>query len=81
PFHPIGMAIGDVGSVVRNAFLPLFLAWLIQILLVRFGGVRLYQAAQPFFLGMLVGFLMGVGLSLVVDMVWFPATPHRTEWF
>jgi len=81
PFHPIGMAIGDVGSVVRNAFFPLFLAWLIQTLLMRFGGVRLYQAAQPFFLGMLVGFLMGIGLSIGVDMIWFPATPHRTEWF
>ncbi len=81
PFHPVGMAIGDVGGVVRNAFLPIFLAWLLQIVLIRIGGVRMYQAAQSFFTGVILGFLMGVALSLVVDAVFFPGTPHRTEWY
>ena len=81
PFHPVGMAIGDVGGVVRNAFLPIFLAWLLQIVLIRIGGVRMYRAAQPFFTGVVLGFLMGVALSLVVDAVFFPGTPHRTEWY
>ena len=81
PFHPVGMAIGDVGGVVRNAFLPIFLAWFLQIVLIRIGGVRMYRAAQPFFTGVILGFLMGVALSLVVDAVLFPGTPHRTEWY
>jgi len=81
PFHPVGMAIGDVGGVVRNAFLPIFLAWLLQIVLIRIGGVRMYRAAQPFFTGVILGFLMGVALSLAVDAVFFPGTPHRTEWY
>ncbi len=81
PFHPVGMAIGDVGGVVRNAFLPIFLAWFLQIVLIRLGGVRMYRAAQPFFTGVVLGFLMGVALSLVVDAVFFPGTPHRTEWY
>jgi hypothetical protein len=81
PLHPIGMAVGDVGGVVRNAVLPIFLAWLIQTLLLRFGGPRLYRRAQPFFIGMLVGFTLGVALSFAVDLLWFPDTPHETEWF
>jgi hypothetical protein len=81
PLHPIGMAVGDVGGVVRNAMLPIFLAWLTQSLLIRFGGVRLYRRAQPFFIGLLVGFIMGVALSFLVDMIWFPGSPHQTEWF
>ena len=81
PFHPVGMAVGDVGGVVRNAFLPIFLAWLLQIVLIRIGGVRMYRAAQPFFTGVILGFLMGVALSLAVDEVFFPGTPHRTEWY
>lgn len=81
PLHPIGMAVGDVGGVVRNAMLPLFLAWLTQSLLLRFGGARLYHKAQPFFIGMLAGFVVGVALSFVVDVIWFPASPHQTEWY
>ena len=81
PFHPVGMAVGDVGGVVRNAFLPIFLAWFLQILLIRIGGVRMYRAAQPFFTGVVLGFLMGVALSLAVDAIFFPGTPHRTEWY
>ncbi|MEE2710870.1 MAG: DUF6785 family protein [Gemmatimonadota bacterium] len=81
PLHPIGMAVGDVGGVVRNAMLPIFLAWLIQSILIRIGGVRLYRRAQPFFIGMLVGYILGIALSFAVDMIWFPGTPHETEWF
>ena len=81
PLHPIGIAVGDVGGVVRNAMLPIFLAWLTQSLLLRFGGVVLYRKAQRFFLGMLVGFALGTGLSYLVDMMWFPGTSHATEWF
>ncbi len=81
PFHPVGMAIGDVGGVVRNAFLPIFLAWFLQIVLIRIGGVRMYRAAQPFFTGVVLGFLLGVALSMVVDAVFFPGTPHKTEWY
>ena len=75
------MAVGDVGGVVRNAFLPIFLAWLLQIVLIRIGGVRMYRAAQPFFTGAILGFLLGVVLSLAVDAVFYPGTPHRTEWY
>jgi hypothetical protein len=67
-------------SVLR-IFFPVFLAWLIQSLLLRFGGVRLYRDAQPLFLGILVGYVLGVGVSFVIDLVWFPANPHSYEAF
>lgn len=80
PFHPIGIAVGAAG-VVRNAILPIFLAWMIQMGLLRYGGVRLYRKAQPLFLGILVGYVCGIGLSYLIDTVWFPDSPHVIEWF
>lgn len=80
PLHPIGFVVA-AAAPIRSAFFPFFLAWLIQVLLLRFGGVRLYQKAQPLFLGMLVGYLIGAGVSYTIDIFWFPDTPHLYENF
>jgi hypothetical protein len=80
PLHPIGFVVA-AAAPIRSAFFPFFLAWLIQVLLLRFGGVRLYQKAQPLFLGMLVGYLIGAGVSYTIDVFWFPDTPHLYENF
>ena len=54
PLHPIGILIVYTyyGSI---AWASIFLGWLIKVILVRYGGSRLYRAAKPFFLGMIVG--------------------------
>jgi hypothetical protein len=75
PLHPIGFTIAR-GVAIDNAFFTTFLAWLIKTILLRIGGIGLYQRAQPLFLGMLVGFAAGVLLSTLVDMVWFPGQGH-----
>ena len=35
--------------------MSVFLRWLAKILIIRYGGVRLYRAARPVFLGPIVG--------------------------
>ena len=80
PLHPIGFVVA-AAAPIQTAFFPFLLAWLIQMLLLRFGGVRLYQKAQPLFLGMLVGYLIGAGVSYTIDVFWFPDTPHLIENF
>jgi hypothetical protein len=47
----------------------------------RFGGVGLYRKTQPLFLGILVGYVLGVAVAYVVDSVWFPDSPHVIEIF
>ncbi|MGB9619200.1 MAG: DUF6785 family protein, partial [Armatimonadota bacterium] len=65
PFHPIGYAISGSWSM-NLVWTPIMLAWLLKLLTLRFGGLRLYRRAMPFFLGLILGQMsIGCGWSLV----------------
>jgi hypothetical protein len=54
PFHPAGYALAL--SYAMDYFWMAFLAsWLIKMVLVRYGGMRLHTTAAPFFLGLILG--------------------------
>jgi hypothetical protein len=54
PFHPAGYALAM--SFAMDYFWFAFLvSWLIKLVLVRYGGMRLHAAAAPFFLGLILG--------------------------
>jgi hypothetical protein len=54
PLHPIGFVIS--GSYQAHlVWLPLLIAWLIKVNILRYGGLRVYRSALPFFFGMIVG--------------------------
>lgn len=78
PLHPIGFAIASAYAT-DMAMCSVFLAWMIKTLLMRLGGVTLYKKSQPFFLGVLVAFSLGVGVSFVVDCIWFPGQGHLID--
>lgn len=73
PFHPIGFAIS--GSWAMNlVWLPIAIAWLIKLLVVRYGGLPMYRRLLPFFLGLILGeAIVGMGWSLVGVMFNIPA--------
>jgi hypothetical protein len=57
PLHPIGFAVaGNWG--MQEVWCPFFVAWLIKVTTLRGGGIRLYRALLPFFLGVLLGDLL-----------------------
>lgn len=67
PFHPLGYCIGP-GLVWL--WLPFFIAWLIKLLVLRYGGLRMYRRTLPFFLGLVLGdYTMGALWSLI-GVVW-----------
>lgn len=80
PLHPIGLVV-VASSPARGAIFPIFLAWLIQTLLLRIGGGKLYREAQPLFIGILIGYVLGQGLSFLADSLWFADSPHVFEVF
>jgi hypothetical protein len=54
PFHPIGYAISGSWSM-NLVWAPILIAWLLKVSTLRFGGLRLYKTAVPFFLGLILG--------------------------
>lgn len=60
PFHPIGFAIANT-STMSAIWLPMFIAWLLKSLILKYGGAKIYKAGQPFFIGLILGDLLGGG--------------------
>ncbi|MBM3264027.1 MAG: hypothetical protein FJY97_11465 [candidate division Zixibacteria bacterium] len=75
PLHPIGFGVAQAFGTTFVIF-SVFLSWLIKGLLLKIGGVALYSRGQPFFLGMLVGYVVAVAFSYGVYLIWFPHNGH-----
>ena len=48
-----------------QAWVSIFLGWLAKILILRYGGVRLYRAARPVFLGLIVGEVLAAAYWII----------------
>ncbi|MBM3264936.1 MAG: hypothetical protein FJY97_16120 [candidate division Zixibacteria bacterium] len=78
PLHPIGWAVAQTWGITMIVT-SIFIVWLIKAILLSFGGTSMYRKAQPFFIGLLVGYVFGVALSYGVDVIWFPNSGHVVE--
>ncbi|MBC7287002.1 MAG: hypothetical protein H5T86_02950 [Armatimonadetes bacterium] len=65
PLHPLAYALSCSWTVLVFWF-PALVAWLVKTAMMRYGGVKIYQRARPFFLGMIFGeFFMAVFWTLI----------------
>jgi len=65
PLHPAGLAIALTNTVSIDWF-GMFLAWLIKLIVLRYGGVLLYRKTRPFFIGLILGTCIGIGGASLV---------------
>lgn len=62
PLHPVGYLVANVwGS--QWWWCPLFIGWVLKTLVVRYGGLRLYQKTVPMAIGAIVG-------NQLSDLIW-----------
>lgn len=54
PFHPLGLAIAGTYSM-GMVWVPMLIAWCAKSLILRYGGIRGYRRALPFFIGLVLG--------------------------
>jgi hypothetical protein len=54
PFHPAGYALA-VSFAMDYFWVPMMIAWFAKLLILRYGGAKLYRSAVPFFLGLILG--------------------------
>ncbi len=66
PIHPIALAFPNVLGF------NVFLVWLAKSIIIRFGGVALYERSKPFFYALIVAYLVALSVSTIVDIIWFP---------
>ena len=62
PLHPLGYALGTTQSM-EYMWCPFLIAWLAKLITLRYGGIRAYRTALPFFLGLILG-------DYVVPTIW-----------
>jgi hypothetical protein len=75
PLHPVGLVTAPLW-MTRLIVFSVFLGWLFKSVVLRYGGITLYRQARPFFVGIIVGFFLGVALSYLVDHIWFFGLGH-----
>lgn len=75
PINPMGMIV-PVGHAMHST-MSIFIAWAAKSIIMRIGGIQLYNRCRPWFVGMLAGYAMAVFLSFVVDSIWFPEDGHH----
>jgi hypothetical protein len=68
PLLPVGYLFSHT-IYSQEGWFSIMLGWMIKVLIVRFGGARLYQRAKPFFIGLIFGEALTVGFWLVVNLL------------
>lgn len=68
PFHPVGYAVSGSWAL-GLLWLPLLIAWIIKALLLRYGGLRAYRQALPFFFGVILGECIIGSLWMLIGIV------------
>jgi len=62
PFHPAGYALA-VSFAMDYFWFSFFISWLLKIIILRAGGMKLHRRAIPFFLGLILG-------DYVIGSIW-----------
>jgi hypothetical protein len=76
PIHPIGFTICGMVEMQDNSF-SIFLMWGVKTIIMKLGGLERYRHYAPFFLGMIMGYIAGVSLGVITDVIWFPGEGHE----
>ncbi|NUQ71053.1 MAG: hypothetical protein HUU17_09560 [Chthonomonadales bacterium] len=54
PLHPLGYAVANSWGMAQ-IWLPVLIGSVLKAMVMRYGGLRLYRTAAPFFLGLILG--------------------------
>jgi hypothetical protein len=68
PVHYLGFPINDTW-IMANAWFSIFLGWLVKLIVLRWGGHRLYINLRPLFLGFILGNITCAGVWLIIDAI------------
>ena len=65
------------GSSMMDALaFSLFVAWFAKRAILRIAGERGHTGAKPLFLGLSIGYVIGIGVGFLVDLCFFFGQGH-----
>ena len=64
PFHPLGF---PVSCVFGAMWFSVFIAWILKSLILKYGGLSLFNRLKPFFLGLILGEAVVAGTWVIID--------------
>jgi hypothetical protein len=67
PLSPLGYLVGSSYTVMYHLWFCVFLGWLANALVRRYGGLNTFRRFRPFFLGLILGEFLVAAFWLVVD--------------
>ena len=68
PLSPLGYLI-SANWKTSHIYASVLLAWLLKLIVLRYGGVQLYHRLRQFFLGLILGEIVAAGFWLVIDFI------------
>ena len=68
PLNPLGYAI-SANWKTGHIFASALIAWQLKLVILKYGGPRLYRNLRPFFLGLILGEVVAAGVWLVADYI------------
>ncbi len=72
PLHPAGYALA-VSYAMDYFWVSFLIAWIIKLVIVKFGGMKLHNRAMPFFLGLVLGdYTVGCILAILGPLTGVP---------
>ncbi len=63
PLHPVGLLLGH-SWFGQTIWMSVAVGWLLRVVLILFGGARMYRKMRPVFIGLIVG-------EILAAIVWF----------
>jgi len=78
PLHPVGYLLTTSYGMIFLLF-PFLIAWVAKVLVVRYGGLRLYRQTVPLAVGLIIGDLLNVAIWSLVTQ--FSSLHSPTEWW
>ena len=55
PLHPVGYALSTSGWLINLIWFSFLVGWIIKWVILKYGGLKAYRNAFPFFLGLILG--------------------------
>ena len=68
PLHPVGYVAAMCWGL-HLYYMPFMVGWLAKTLVIRYGGLRVYQTSVPFAIGLVVGDLLNQAVWAAVTIV------------